>query len=88
MKLLTKDNSKKANCDTEKDIEDIEDIVIKYIHSATTTDNCVNNSITDMANCATNFLGKNYGRSQDYGNNFQNFHIYYLCRLLSKIVQN
>ena len=48
-KLLTKDSSKKANCYTHKDIEDIAN-VIKESDSVTATDNCVNNSITDMAN--------------------------------------
>ena len=49
MKLLTKDSSKRANGNSQKDTEDISN-VITDIDSVTTMNNCVNNAITDMTN--------------------------------------
>ena len=69
MKLLTKDISKRAYCNTQKEIKDITN-VITDIDSITATNNYINNSITDLANGVTNiFVKKSDIRSQDYGHN-------------------
>ena len=49
MKKLTKDSSKRANCDSQKNIKDISN-AITDIDLVTTINNCVNNSVADMTN--------------------------------------
>ena len=58
MKWLTKVTSKRHYYDSQKDIEDILN-VIPDIYSITATNNCANNSGTDMANCVINDFLKN-----------------------------
>ena len=49
MKLLSKDSLKRADCDSQKHIEDISN-VITDINSVTAISNCVTNSVADIAN--------------------------------------
>ena len=55
MKLLTKDSSKRSNCDIQKDIEDISN-VIKDTDSIAAINNCVNNFGAGIANRVINSL--------------------------------
>lgn len=55
MKFLTKDSSKRANCDTQKDIEDITNVTID-INSVKAMYNCIKNSITNMTTDVIKFF--------------------------------
>ena len=58
MNLLTKDSSKRDNCYSQKDNEDILN-VITDIDFVTAINNCVNNFVTNMANRVINICWKN-----------------------------
>ena len=58
MNLLTKDSSKRDNCYSQKDTEDILN-VITDIYFVTAINNCVNNFVTNMANRVINICWKN-----------------------------
>ena len=55
MKWLTKDISKRANCDNQKVIEDILNIMTD-IETIAAVNNWVNNSVTDLTNRIINFF--------------------------------
>ena len=55
MKWLTKDISKRANCDSQKVIEDILNIMTD-IETIAAVNNWVNNSVTDLTNRIINFF--------------------------------
>ena len=57
MKLLTKKRSKRANSDSQKNIEDLSN-VIADIDSVTAINNYFNNEVTDMANYIAIFFLK------------------------------
>ena len=56
MKWLTKDISKRANCDNQKVIEDILNITTD-IETIASVNNWVNNSVRDLTNRIINFFG-------------------------------
>ena len=58
MKWLTKDISKRANCDNQKVIEDILNIMTD-IETIAAVNNWVNNSVTDLTNRIINFFRNN-----------------------------
>ena len=58
MKWLTKDISKRANCDNQKVIEDILNIKTD-IETIAAVNNWVNNSVTDLTNRIINFFRNN-----------------------------
>lgn len=70
MKLLTKDSSKRANCDTQKDIEDITNVTID-INSVKAMYNCIKNSITNMTTDVIKCFWKNDSCSQCCGHNLK-----------------
>ena len=50
--------SKRANCDSQKVIEDILNVTTD-IETIASVNNWVNNSVTDLANCIINFFWNN-----------------------------
>ena len=58
MKLLIKDSLKGAKWDTQKNVEDITNVITDF-DFATATNYCVNNSVTDMTYGAIKTFWKN-----------------------------